>query len=357
MHEALVHSCSSSVKGYGAYSFASKSGVDLLFNDKEFHELFEKEGYSLVVGIDEITNIECLESLNNLMVKVPNFSVRAFYHEDNGSLFHPKLSFFKDVTGGGSLLVGSGNLTFGGLRKNREAFSLISLSLDEYQRVENYWNKWVHEAQNHLKLIDDQSVVDRVSKNIYIRSHTVKKPLLEGEEESFEIRPPENAAPITEGWEFSGTNRVLLAEIPKSGDRWKQANFDLETFRHFFGAMPGDNSQRILLRSLSGDALLAPIEVRPSVSVKSQNYRFELDAATGLAYPTDGKPVGIFVQITTRMFLYHLFMPSHELYPEIIHRMNSLWRGRRDRMIRIVVEANEIFDLLDKSVFQHYKSA
>ena len=29
-----------------------------------------------------------------------------------------------------------------------------------------------------------------------------------------------------EGWEYSSNSKVLVAEIPKSGNRWKQANFD-----------------------------------------------------------------------------------------------------------------------------------
>lgn len=38
---------------------------------------------------------------------------------------------------------------------------------------------------------------------------------------------------------------VLIAEIPQSGDRWKQANFDLDNYRNFFGAREGQ--QRLLV--------------------------------------------------------------------------------------------------------------
>ena len=133
-----------------------------------------------------------------------------------------------------------------------------------------------------------------------------------------------------DGWQFYEENEVLLAEIPKSGNRWKQANFDIDTFRNFFGATPGDNSQRILLRNINENQSLSSIEIRPSVSVISQNYRFELDAASGLSYPTDGKPIGIFIKLTTRMFLYHLFMPDHPAYEEIKDWMDNNWTGRVD---------------------------
>ena len=45
---------------------------------------------------------------------------------------------------------------------------------------------------------------------------------------------------------------VLIAEIPKSGDRWNQANFDLETFRNYFGAIPG-HTQRIILTHIDSE--------------------------------------------------------------------------------------------------------
>lgn len=111
-----------------------------------------------------------------------------------------------------------------------------------------------------------------------------------------------------------------------------------------------------MLRSLNEDTSLSDIEVRPSVSVKSQNYRFELDAASGLLYPVNGKPIGIFIQLTTRMFLYHLFMPNHALYAEITDWMSANWTGRADRMKRIVATAVELDIILDKSVFQPYKT-
>jgi hypothetical protein len=58
-------------------------------------------------------------------------------------------------------------------------------------------------------------------------------------------------------------------------------------------------------------------EVRPSVAVRSQNYRFELEAAAGLPYPANGRPIGIFVRIATRTFRYRLLMPDDRLYGQV----------------------------------------
>lgn len=353
-HEALINSCSTSVRGYGAYAFASSSGVDILFNDKEFDAMLERGTYSMIVGIDEITNEKCLDRLCEIRNAKPNFNVQAFSHKSHGSLFHPKVSFFRNENEEGSLIIGSGNLTLGGLRKNREAFGLIDLSNDELIRMECYWNAWLAESSDNLKDIDDDEVVEKAKENVYKRKASKKK----GEEElvpqAEETNEIENS--IAEGWSFTEGSKILLAEIPKSGDRWKQANFDIGTFQNFFGATPGNNSQRVLLRSLNEDSSMSPIEVRPSVSVKSQNYRFELDAASGLLYPTNGKPIGIFIQVTTRMFLYCLFMPNHALYDEISDWMSTNWTGRADRMKRIVATSAELDKILNKSVFQQYKT-
>ena len=354
-HEALISSCINSVKGYGSYAFASASGVEILFEDKEFGGLLDRGTYSMVVGIDEITNLKCLDKLNEIASKKPNFSVKAYYQENKSSLFHPKFSFFQHSSGYGSLIVGSGNLTLGGLRKNKEAFGLLPLSEDEFNRMEEYWGSWLAEASKNLKDIDDDDVIEKARENIFrkrlqalVKDQQIIEADDDGEQSELEIS-------ITEGWHYGANSQVLVAEIPKSGDRWKQANFDVGTFQNFFGAIPGDNGQRILLRSLKDDAALSSIEVRPSVSVKSKNYRFELDAATGLLYPTEGPPIGIFIQLTTRMFLYHLFMPNHNLYEEIADWMNHNWRGRADRMKRIVASSQELDGILSKSVFNNYK--
>lgn len=158
IHEALIDTFSSSISGYGAYAFASASGVNILFNDKEFEALLERGKYSLIVGIDAITDVRCLDSLSQINYSKPNFSAQAFYHNNKGSLFHPKVSFFRHVEGGGTLIAGSGNLTLGGLRKNREAFSVITLSESEFDRMENYWAAWLTQSANSLRDLSDMDV-------------------------------------------------------------------------------------------------------------------------------------------------------------------------------------------------------
>ena len=356
LHEALIQSCSTSVQGKGAYAFATKSGIEILLKDNVFDSLLDRGEYSLIVGIDEITNLASLEALSAIKAAKPNLTVKAFDHNNRGSLFHPKLSYFRKQDDSGTLIVGSGNLTLGGLRRNREAFSLLQLSVDELLRIEQYWNAWLLQSDELLKDIDNVDVIRKATDNQYVRRARIRRP-----EEEVVI---EDEIPIVEldefeilhqdGWQFYADSEVLIAEIPRSGDRWKQANFDINTFQNFFGATPGDNSQRILLRNINDDLTLSEIEVRPSVSVISQNYRFELDAASGLPYPNNGKPIGVFIKVTTRMFLYHLYMPNQPLYDELNEWLKANWAGREDRMKRITTRVNQISEVIKPTVFNRY---
>jgi len=356
LHEALIQSCSTSIQGKGAYAFATKSGIEILLKDSVFESLLDRGEYSLIVGIDEITNLASLETLNEIKVAKPNLTVKAFDHNNRGSLFHPKLSYFKNQDQSGTLIVGSGNLTLGGLRRNREAFSLLQLSVDELTRIEQYWNAWLLQSNELLKDIDNADVIRKATDNQYIRRTRIRRPDEEAaiEEEIPVVDLDDIETLHQDGWQFYPDSEVLIAEIPRSGDRWKQANFDIDTFQNFFGARPGDNSQRILLRNINDDLSLSEIEVRPSVSVVSQNYRFELDAASGLPYPNNGKPIGVFVKVTTRMFLYHLYMPNQPLYAEINDWLQTNWTGRADRMKRITTIVNQIIEVIRPSVFNRY---
>lgn len=356
LHEALIQSCSTSIQGNGAYAFASKGGIEILLKDSVFDSLLERGEYLLIIGIDEITNLASLETLNSIKIARPNLKVRAFYHNNKGSIFHPKLSYFKNQDDSGTLIVGSGNLTLGGLRRNREAFTLLQLSVDELQRVERYWNTWLLQSAELLKEIDSPDVISKARDNQYVRRTRI---IRRDQEAEIEIEDPTERTDEIEvvhqdGWQFYADSEILIAEIPRSGNRWKQANFDIDTFQQFFGATPGNNSQRILLRNINDDLSLSDIEVRPSVSVVSQNYRFELDAASGLDYPNQGKPIGVFVKVTTRMFLYHLYMPDHPLYPELNEWLQINWTGRQDRMKRITKRISQIPEIIRQSVFNRY---
>lgn len=141
--------------------------------------------------------------------------------------------------------------------------------------------------------------------------------------------------PADEVPQITPDTSILVAEIPRASDRWGQANFDQATFFDFFGA-----SNRVQRRAyffhLRDDGTLGFQEVRPAVAVRSRNYRFELDAASGRAYPDDGRPVGVFAKVGARTFIYMLLMPGsvgHAAMAQLLDQTVVVPIGRMRRFV------------------------
>ena len=142
------------------------------------------------------------------------------------------------------------------------------------------------------------------------------------------VEPVVVAPTISPVWTVSTTDRILVAEIPKASTRWKQINFDKASFQNYFGATPRGTSgtYRILLKNVDSAGTLGATEARPSVSVASHNWRFEISAASGLPYPSGtNRPYVVFSEASTRSFLYELLMPGDSRYFEV-DSFVKLWK-------------------------------
>lgn len=328
LQESLLGACQDAIRGGAAFAFVSQGGVKLLLKDKIFKRFAASRRFDLIVGVDGITNPKALTALAESREELPKLDVRVFHHTLRGPLFHPKFCWFRHKSGG-ILIAGSGNLTARGLRGNWEAFTVSALSSKGVNEVEQKWKAWTASHAGWLKSLDDADVLARAALNIIQPVPGV----VEGAENIAEGNEPEiedevAAAPAEQ------SDLILAAEIPRSGDRWNQANFDLNTFREFFGLRPG-KVERIILQHTNADGTLGTLESRPGVSVKSQNYRLELDAAAGLPYPDNGRPICVFVRVATRTFKYRLLMPEDPGYAAMAAFLAAEWEGRADRMRRV----------------------
>lgn len=327
LHESILSVCEDATHGGGVFAFVTSQGVDLLIRDKVFKEFATKGTFDLIVGVDDVTNVRALAALQRAEEEMPGLAVRVFYHTLATSIFHPKFCWFK--RGARAFLVtGSGNLTARGLRGNWEAFTIDELVAGAASELEAKWAQWLNFHADHLRPVDDADVIARAALNIRRPSPRGVRPSPTEEGENTEVGPVEveSSEPTT--------LESLVAEIPKSDVRWQQANFDLDNFKHFFGAQPGA-SQRVVFQHVDSSGALGTLESRPSVAVKSQNYRFELDAARGLAYPAKGRPIGVFVKIAPRFFRYRLLMPSDPDYSVVSAFLKQAYAGRADRMRRV----------------------
>jgi hypothetical protein len=330
--EEILGECEGATSGVGAFAFASAAGVNLLLGDPQFSNYLAHHPFELVVGVDAITDTDALDAVHERSVAHPSLKVRVFLGTTSGSLFHPKVCWFRRKSGG-VCLVGSGNLTAGGLRGNCESFAVVKLGLMQMQALDRMWASWSDFHNSELLPLNDARVRKQASEN-------ARQPRLLPEQES-DILVEQGKGKTVVGPAPRESAEVLIAEIPRGGSRWNQANFDLGTFRNFFGASPG-HTQRILLTHVDVAGHLGSQEIRPSVAVKSYNYRFELDAASGLEYPAKGRPVTIFVKVATRTFRYRLLMPGTQGYREVSDYLKTHAAREANRVRRLLTSVRAL---------------
>ena len=318
--ELLADAASSSDRGVAIFSFASRGGVRLLFSDPDFSGFLGRAKFQLIVGVDAVTTPDVLTMLADEATSYAGLQARVFLHSRKAALFHPKVCWFYN-TQAGRAVVGSGNLTRGGLLNNWEAFLDAKTKAKGTKRINSRWDRWLATNQTNLHLPTDPLVIARAQDNQRVRTRH------------------EEAAVETEDdhAEANGNDLVLVAEIPRAADRWNQANFDLETYTRFFGLSPG-TTRRVVLYPVQGDGTVGDPEVRPGVSVKSQNYRVELGQAAG-PYPPSSRPLGIFRRTGVRRFRYRVLLPQDDGYDDahlVLAREPDL-DNQRVRMKRIVL--------------------
>lgn len=325
-------------------AFASYGGVSAL---TKYIEEGKSNGMKIkvVLGVDQkATSKEALE-------EVLLWGVDArIYHTSSNNIFHPKVYLFenRDIF---TLIVGSNNLTVPGLVQNIECSLLIKDTIDPSSVHEDFYRYWkgiLDGSETHLypltkKLINnlyqDKVISTEEQRSVRYDDGTDKKDGTKKESIQFKkstiqkfpdgfrpkrlIKVRQIKKTQKENKEVEQSVRidsaVLIAEIPKSGDRWKQANFSQDVFENFFGAKKGDNSYKIKLTNIKKDGSLGEVTERQSVTVSSDNYRFELRCdETNLPYPEgEDRPIGLFVKEDSKNFLYQVLMPSEDSYKKI----------------------------------------
>lgn len=355
-------------------AFASYGGVSAL---TQYIEDGKAKGMKIriVLGIDQKgTSKEALE-------EVLAWNVDAcIFHTSSKNIFHPKVYLFenRDIF---TLIVGSNNLTVPGLAQNIECSLLIKDTIDPssvHDDFYRYWKGILDGTETHLypltqKLIDDL-YKDRVITSEEQRSKryddgTDKKEKIKDSiafEKAAIQKFPKDFCPkrlvkvkqvktvknetkeIEESVRID--NAVLIAEIPKSGNRWKQANFSQDVFEDFFGATKGDNSYKVKLTNIKKDGTLGEVTQSQSVTVSSKNYRFELRCEeTNQPYPSgNDRPIGLFVKEDAQNYMYQVLMPSDEAYKKIkeyLYLETENQKGRKDLMKRHIADVEAIHAL------------
>jgi len=142
-------------------AFVKNSGVKHIYS---LLSDFQQRGRSKIsVGIDN--GVTTYEGLVNLLDAIGASSEMWIFHNENSSTFHPKVYLFANDQNA-DVIVGSGNLTEGGLFTNYEAFLRVSLDLQniedrqQYDEIISYLDYWTDPStgcaiQAELQFLND----------------------------------------------------------------------------------------------------------------------------------------------------------------------------------------------------------
>jgi hypothetical protein len=330
LHAALVAASTGATGGFAAFAFATSTGIDTALAEPAVHTLLGSGQFQLVVGLDAITDTAAVAALKTAKVALPNASISLFYNPKGGVLYHPKTMFFKRPTGG-RCLTGSGNLTLGGLRNNWEAFWKAEVSAADVDALEAQWAKWVANHKENLLPADDPRVTAQAALNAKTRAK-IQKAVKETDAEAL--------AALEEGAaEAFSLNPFLIAEVPKN--RPGQADFGIDTYQGFFGVTIG-KPREVTFYQVRPDGSLAPPEYRQAVAVKSSNYRFEVEALSGLQHPAHDHFILVFERIGKSEYRYVLLKPGETGHTSVQKFLNDNYFVSGNSKRRVVVTQSDV---------------
>jgi len=311
------------LKWRGIYSWTTGKTLSRLFiEDEDVKAFASKRKVEFVIGLDAITTDFALIKLNELKTDYTGFESKVF-HNDVCDLFHPKISHFEFADGKQILLVGSGNFTLTGLQTNIEAYTITSGTIDEIASI-SVWNNFLKFHSERIKDIDEETI--ELAKKNRIR-FTKKRKILETEIEIEEVIDGEEVQeefeeilPSTISSKLTEDSRVLIAQVPAAGGRWKQIHYNSAVIEKFFQAKENSH-HRIFLKEIRMDGTTGPDEVRPVVySTTNKNFKIEVNSPRATSqYPNNGIPIIILREVSVRNFLYMLIMPNDDCY----NRLNN----------------------------------
>ena len=332
LYEAILAAAVHAAGWRGVYAFASRDGVDQLIGDPIVRDYMEAGGeIDLLVGIDAVTNRPTLERLRELEIRNDRFRPRVFWNGSTG-LFHPKISDFSYEDGRRTLIVGSGNLTPGGLMNNFEGYTIVSVDGTEELDVSALDDFLARHADN-IRSIDDEAL-ERAGRNLV-------RPVQNARRTGGVVVAPRPGRVAAAARPATGSARVLIARVPGAGSRWSQVHFNADVVRNFF-QITDRRTQRVYLTQVARNGARGEVEVRPCVfSEINRNHKMEIRAAKGQEYPDGGSPILAFRERQLRTFDYMLFMPDEDGYGalmELTERLPSLGRG----LPRVITELNTL---------------
>jgi hypothetical protein len=140
---------------------------------------------------------------------------------------------------------------------------------------------------------------------------------------------------------LSGSELVLVAQVPRAGDRWQQVHFNRDVAESFFRVAPGD-SVHVELECVGPGGRVTSTVSRPLVfAERNRNCKLEFSFGAGVPYPEVSVPILVVVELDLRKFRYVALMPGSDGYDSMLALNESkprLGRGMR----RVITTLDEV---------------
>jgi len=345
-----------------AVAWAKRSGLRLIEPELQDFRTGQRV-LRAIIGVDQHGG-----TVEGLELALALFTEARVYHDANPRrTFHPKL-YVVEAPARARVIVGSGNLTGGGLYGNYEVSLRLDLRLDrpEDETVLAGLRAWFEARWSNLEaslllskssiqsLIDDPSIVvaperwapvlpapvaapHADARALFRRAvkGLAQPPRVAGAEDVDGIDGLAELARARGEMERRDGARVLAAGLPR--DRWGQAGFNRTVAEDFFGALV--NGDSIHVQAVTRNRRLHPWEERRLIFAPgNRNHRFELPEPEGRSRPAGESPIVLLHEVAWKRFRYIYLLPEDPGYHTIaaaIRRREGVGTSRKPETRRV----------------------
>lgn len=321
------------------FGFLTGAGLDALLEHPDVASALLSSEVEILVGLDAVTDRPGLERLLKLARKNSNFKPQVIKNT-KGALIHPKMLVAEYADGRVVAVVGSNNLTATGLRGNVEGYTIASfepgenLDLSDWDEFIQRWGGLITEIDAEALKAADQnmstlggvraaatrSAQPHPSPRVVISDGQVHESAVSG------IQDPQE--------------QLLVAQIPRAGNRWSQVHYSAEVIRDYFRLAAG---AQVFLREHSSTIVE---NARVVFSAANKNFKIELGAARIAGeYPSQGRPVVVFRRESSRYgrHRYVFLMPGNNGHAQMTALASQAFAGRANQVRRAIVPIASVF--------------
>lgn len=217
-----------------AVAFAKYSGYQII--EQPLQECLDKDGeIEFLVGLDfHTTDAQTLRVFQSLSRSYSNFKFYCYSDpSDNAAVYHPKLYLFETSS---SLrgIVGSSNLTKGGLSSNIEVNVLLDLEIDG-EKAENLRDIYSQLKFQPSRFVPDSNYIDAYGeileriKQPRIRRSETKKAIERLRDTELHLPKPFAYPADLKGWQFLVYSKLPNEEF-QTGDLYRYASEFAKTY-------------------------------------------------------------------------------------------------------------------------------